>query len=167
MSALANVARRAASSAATTTLARALASARVATSSASAAWTSSARAFGTSAMGGRALGAPARARAALAATTATAATASRTNAMRTCARAYARKVVVGAGGKTKTKIKPWSSYKGRFQVTGSGKKILRKRKGKRHCAFAKTPKQRMHLRSTTLVHASLVQNMRKLGFKMR
>ena len=170
MSALANVARRAASSAATTTLARALASARVATSTASAAWTSSARAFGTSAMGGRALGAPARARAAraaLAATTALAATASRTNAMRTRARAYARKVVVGAGGKTKTKIKPWSSYKGRFQVTGSGKKILRKRKGKRHCAFAKTPKQRMHLRSTTLVHASLVQNMRKLGFKMR
>ena len=53
-----------------------------------------------------------------------------------------------------------------FQVTASGK-ILRKRKGKRHCAFAKTPKQRMHLRSTTLVHASLVQNMRKLGFKMR
>ncbi len=167
MSALANVARRAASSAATTTLASALVSARVATSTASAAWTSSARAFGTSAMGGRALGAPARARAALAATTALAATASRTNAMRTRARAYARKVVVGAGGKTKTKIKPWSSYKGRFQVTGSGKKILRKRKGKRHCAFAKTPKQRMHLRSTTLVHASLVQNMRKLGFKMR
>ena len=159
MSALANVARRAASSAAaaSTTLARALVSARVATSTASAAWTSSARAFGTSAMGGRALGA----------TTATAATTSRTNAMRTRARAYARKVVVGAGGKTKTKIKPWSSYKGRFQVTGSGKKILRKRKGKRHCAFAKTPKQRMHLRSTTLVHASLVQNMRKLGFKMR
>ena len=44
---------------------------------------------------------------------------------------------------------------------------MRKRKGKRHCAFAKTPKQRMRLRSTTLVHASLVQNMRKLGFKLR
>lgn len=163
MSALANVARRAASSATATTLARAFASARVAPSTASVAWMASARAFGTSAVGGRALGAPARARAALTATT----TASWTNVMVTCARAYARKVVVGAGGKTKTKIKPWSSYKGRFQVTGSGKKILRKRKGKRHCAFAKTPKQRMRLRSTTLVHASLVQNMRKLGFKMR
>jgi ribosomal protein L35 len=163
MSALANVARRAASSATATTLARAFSRARAAPSTASVASMASARAFGTSAVGGRALGAPARARAALTATT----TASWTNAIVTCARAYARKVVVGAGGKTKTKIKPWSSYKGRFQVTGSGKKILRKRKGKRHCAFAKTPKQRMRLRSTTLVHASLVQNMRKLGFKLR
>jgi len=165
MSALANVARRAASSATATTLARAFSLARAAPSTASVASMASARAFGTSAVGGRALGAPARARAALTATT----TASWTNAVdgAACARAYARKVVVGAGGKTKTKIKPWSSYKGRFQVTGSGKKILRKRKGKRHCAFAKTPKQRMRLRSTTLVHASLVQNMRKLGFKLR
>ena len=81
-------------------------------------------------------------------------------------RAYARKVKVGANGKTKVKIKPYSSYKGRFQVTASGK-ILRKRKGKRHCAFAKTPKQRMRLRSSTLVHETLMQPMRKLGFKLR
>ena len=81
-------------------------------------------------------------------------------------RAYARKVKVGANGKTRVKIKPYSSYKGRFQVTASGK-ILRKRKGKRHCAFAKTPKQRMRLRSSTLVHETLMQPMRKLGFKLR
>ncbi|MDA9766643.1 50S ribosomal protein L35, partial [bacterium] len=81
-------------------------------------------------------------------------------------RAYARKVKVGANGKTRVKIKPYSSYKGRFQVTASGK-ILRKRKGKRHCAFAKTPKQRMRLRSSTLVHETLLQPMRKLGFKLR
>ena len=76
-----------------------------------------------------------------------------------------KKVAVGAGGKTKTKIKPYSSYKGRFKLTGSGKKVLRKHKGRRHCAFAKTPKQRRQLRASTLVHESLLQPMRKLAFK--
>lgn len=66
----------------------------------------------------------------------------------------------------KTKIKPYSSWKRRFQLTASGK-FIRKQKGKRHKSFGKTPKQRMRLRGTRLVDASLVQPMKKLGFKLR
>eukprot|EP00227_Mantoniella_beaufortii_P015521 CAMPEP_0197577988 /NCGR_PEP_ID=MMETSP1326-20131121/2406_1 /TAXON_ID=1155430 /ORGANISM="Genus nov. species nov., Strain RCC2288" /LENGTH=215 /DNA_ID=CAMNT_0043141133 /DNA_START=89 /DNA_END=736 /DNA_ORIENTATION=+ len=66
----------------------------------------------------------------------------------------------------KQKIKGYSSWKGRFQITSSGK-YIRKQKGKRHKAFSKTPKQRAQLRSTKLVHKSLVQPMKKLGFKLR
>jgi len=79
-------------------------------------------------------------------------------------RSYAKKVAVGKGGKTRTKIKPYSSYAYRFKLSGSGTKILRKQKGKRHCAFSKTPKRRRMLRKTALVHASLVGPMKKLGF---
>jgi ribosomal protein L35 len=78
-----------------------------------------------------------------------------------------KKVAVGAGGKTKTKIKPYSSYKGRFKLTGSKKKILRKRMGKRHMAFAKSSVQKNRLGSSTLVPATLMQPMRKLAFKRR
>ena len=65
----------------------------------------------------------------------------------------------------KTKIKPYSSWKRRFQLTAKGN-FVRKQKGKRHKAFSKTPKQRMQLRGTKLVHKTLVQPMRKLGFKL-
>ena len=79
-------------------------------------------------------------------------------------RTYAKKVAVGKGGKTRTKIKPYSSYAYRFKLSGSGTKILRKQKGKRHCAFSKTPKRRRMLRKTATVHATLVGPMKKLGF---
>ena len=123
------------------------------------------RAFASTAMVTATTARAATARAATATATATATARSSIGGV-AARRAYARKVKVGANGKTKVKIKPYSSYKGRFQVTASGK-ILRKRKGKRHCAFAKTPKQRMRLRSSTLVHETLMQPMRKLGFKLR
>jgi ribosomal protein L35 len=67
---------------------------------------------------------------------------------------------------SKTKIKPYSSWKGRFQITAKGK-FIRKQKGKRHKSFGKSPKQRMRLRATKLVHKSLVAPMKKLGFKLR
>jgi ribosomal protein L35 len=66
----------------------------------------------------------------------------------------------------KTKIKPYSSWKRRFQVTASGL-FKRKQKGKRHKAFSKSPAQRMRLRGDRLVHESLVKPMKKLGFKLR
>ena len=159
---LAAVARRALASARATTSRvvrrAALAPARASESSTGA--VEAARAFASTAMV-----TTATTRATTARATATA-TARSTIAGVAARRAYARKVKVGANGKTRVKIKPYSSYKGRFQVTASGK-ILRKRKGKRHCAFAKTPKQRMRLRSSTLVHETLLQPMRKLGFKLR
>ena len=64
------------------------------------------------------------------------------------------------------KIKPYSSWKGRFQITSKGK-FIRKQKGKRHKSFGKSPKQRMRLRATKLVHSSLTGPMKKLGFKLR
>ncbi|CEF96630.1 Ribosomal protein L35 [Ostreococcus tauri] len=80
-------------------------------------------------------------------------------------RTYAKKIAVKKGtGKTSTKIKSYSSYRFRFKMSGSGRKIMRKQKGKRHCAFAKTPKRRRMLRKTTTVDATLVQPMKKLGF---
>ena len=66
----------------------------------------------------------------------------------------------------KTKIKPYSSWKRRFQVTASGL-FKRKQKGKRHKAFSKSPAQRMRLRGDRLVHETLVKPMKKLGFKLR
>ena len=66
----------------------------------------------------------------------------------------------------KIKIKPYSSWKRRFQVTASGK-FKRKQKGKRHKAFSKSPAQRMRLRGDRLVHETLVKPMKKLGFKLR
>jgi ribosomal protein L35 len=66
----------------------------------------------------------------------------------------------------KIKIKPYSSWKRRFQITKSGL-FKRKQKGKRHKAFSKSPAQRMRLRGDRLVHESLVKPMRKLGFKLR
>lgn len=72
----------------------------------------------------------------------------------------------GIKTKVKTKVKPWSSWKRRFRITSSGA-FQRKQKGKRHKAFSKSPQQRMRLRATRLVHASLVKPMRKLGFKLR
>jgi len=163
---LAAVARRALASARATTsrVVRCAALARARASEPSTGAVEAARAFASTAM---VTTATARATTARATATATAtATARSTIAGVAARRAYARKVKVGANGKTRVKIKPYSSYKGRFQVTASGK-ILRKRKGKRHCAFAKTPKQRMRLRSSTLVHETLLQPMRKLGFKLR
>ena len=159
---LAAVARRALASARATTsrVVRCAALARARASEPSTGAVEAARAFASTAMV-----TTATTRATTARATATA-TARSTIAGVAARRAYARKVKVGANGKTKVKIKPYSSYKGRFQVTASGK-ILRKRKGKRHCAFAKTPKQRMRLRSSTLVHETLLQPMRKLGFKLR
>ena len=159
---LAAVARRALASARATTsrVVRCAALARARASEPSTGAVEAARAFASTAMVTRAT-----TRATTARATATA-TARSTIAGVAARRAYARKVKVGANGKTRVKIKPYSSYKGRFQVTASGK-ILRKRKGKRHCAFAKTPKQRMRLRSSTLVHETLLQPMRKLGFKLR
>ena len=67
--------------------------------------------------------------------------------------------------KTRTKIKGYSSWKGRFSVTASGL-FRRKQKGKRHMGFSKTPKQRRQLRGTKLVDKTLEQPMRKLGFSM-
>jgi len=159
---LAAVARRALASARATTsrVVRCAALARARASEPSTGAVEAARAFASTAMV-----TTATTRATTARATATA-TARSTIAGVAARRAYARKVKVGANGKTRVKIKPYSSYKGRFQVTASGK-ILRKRKGKRHCAFAKTPKQRMRLRSSTLVHETLLQPMRKLGFKLR
>ena len=66
----------------------------------------------------------------------------------------------------KTKIKGYSSWKRRFQMTATGK-FIRKQKGKRHKSFGKSPKQRMRLRATRLVDASLTKPMKKLGFKLR
>ena len=67
--------------------------------------------------------------------------------------------------KTRTKIKGYSSWKGRFSVTASGL-FRRKQKGKRHMGFSKTPKQRRQLRGTKLVDKTLERPMRKLGFSM-
>jgi len=66
----------------------------------------------------------------------------------------------------KTKIKPYSSWKARFRATATGK-YARKQKGKRHKASSKTLRQKMLLRATKLVHNSLVQPMKKLGFNLR
>ena len=66
----------------------------------------------------------------------------------------------------KIKIKPYSSWKRRFQVTASGK-FKRKQKGKRHAGRSKPPAQRMRLRGDRLVHETLVKPMKKLGFKLR
>ena len=65
----------------------------------------------------------------------------------------------------KTKIKPYSSWKLRFQRTATGK-YARKQKGKRHKAFAKSPSQRMHLRATKLLHQTLQRSMKKLRFRL-
>lgn len=66
----------------------------------------------------------------------------------------------------KIKIKPYSSWKRRFQITKSGL-FKRKQKGKRHKAFSKSPAQRMRLRGDRLVHETLMKPMKKLGFKLR
>ena len=66
----------------------------------------------------------------------------------------------------KIKIKPYSSWKRRFQVTALGK-FKRKQKGKRHKAFSKSPAQRARLRGDRLVHETLMKPMKKLGFKLR
>jgi len=66
----------------------------------------------------------------------------------------------------RNKIKGYSSWKGRFQKTANGH-FKRQQKGKRHKGFSKTPKQRMQLRASKLVHKSLVQPMKKLNFKAR
>jgi len=66
----------------------------------------------------------------------------------------------------KIKIKPYSSWKRRFQVTATGK-FKRKQKGKRHKAFSKSPERRARLRGDRLVHETLVKPMKKLGFKLR
>eukprot|EP00850_Spirogloea_muscicola_P016860 SM000140S00609 [mRNA] locus=s140:162924:163491:- [translate_table: standard] len=65
---------------------------------------------------------------------------------------------------SKTKIKPYSSYKGRFKLLASGL-FKRWRAGKRHNAKSKTPKQIRQLRRPSTVSPGLAYAMRKLNFR--
>lgn len=67
---------------------------------------------------------------------------------------------------TGCKLKPYSSYKERFKMTGTGK-IRYMRPGAVHKHFNKSRRQNAELSKTKVLYETYAKTMRKLGFKMR
>lgn len=63
------------------------------------------------------------------------------------------------------KLKPYSSYKERFKLTGTGK-VLFPGLGHVHKRFNKGRQQRLRLSKTKVLHLAYAKTMKRLGFKM-
>ncbi|KAK9804589.1 hypothetical protein WJX73_003635 [Symbiochloris irregularis] len=78
-------------------------------------------------------------------------------------RCYASAPVPRFTGK---KLRPYSSYKERFKMTGEGK-IKRMRPGHRHKRSSKSGRQNLLLKGSAMVFSAVANKMKRLGFDRR